>query len=161
MSLWLPSPLDFLETYIFLSPQPVLRENTFNFQGCSEDKDVCSYWERWKYCLVLQFPKHLEGRNFSVKIDSKSVSLGSKLQFPTNSTGPRKNMVSFSYIMTDLVVELDSSKTVNLIVRVAVSCKDREKRQDFCFMRCFILLMTKHPHRHRGSCLSCFFLLRV
>jgi len=37
---------------------------------------------------VSQFPNYLAGRNFSIKTDSKSISLESKFQIPTNSTVP-------------------------------------------------------------------------
>lgn len=69
------------------------------------------------------------------------------------------NVVSFLtswHSLLMLTVWVDSSNNVNLIVRGAVSCKDCQKLWDLCFTRCIILLMTEHPHRHRGSCLSCF-----
>ena len=60
---------------------------------------MLSVTEEDRNTALFQLPNHLEGRNFSVKTDSKSISLESKFQIPTNSTGPRMNGCSY-YVMT-------------------------------------------------------------
>lgn len=90
-------------------------------------------------------------RKESVKTDNKSISLESKFQIPTNSTGPKMNECSFStswHSLLLLAVQVNSSHHVNLPVRGAVSCENCRKLWDLWFMTC---LMTESPHRDRDS----------
>lgn len=65
--------------------------------------------------------------------------------------------------MTQLVDTHGTTQTMlrRTLLFGVLSSKNSQKLWNFSFTRCIIILMTEHPHRHRDSCVSRFFLLQI